>query len=263
MFEKYDTPIPDIEALLRRLDFSISGEMEKNLDNLNGLIYAWQTHIPFEDLNPSYYKRKVSLEIPDLFEKIVREKRGGYCFEMNGLFERMLKDLGYEAYSVYCRIVNGSEELRPCSHRGVIVKLENLLYYCDVGYGGPQPPGAVPVMDGHSLDIHGEVFETEKYDENWWLLKRVNSAGAWEAVLHFNLQPVFPVDFLPMNFYCSNDPEGLFVQHRIVNLRTENGAKSIMDEVYKVRDKDSITSYPIKSDEEFLRILKTEFGMTL
>ena len=77
MYEPYDLPFPDPDAYLARI--GITERPEPTAENLDRLVYAHLTHVPFEDLNQSVFGRPISLKTADLFEKIVVQKRGGYC----------------------------------------------------------------------------------------------------------------------------------------------------------------------------------------
>ena len=149
-------PIPDIAAYLKRI--GLSEAPPRLLDGLNALIWAHQTHVPFEDLNTSWLRLPVSLEIPALYDKVVLRRRGGYCYELNALFTRLLLDLGFDARSVFCRVVRGRDFLPPCAHRAVVVALEGRLYFCDVGFGGPMPAGALQIADGAGGTCAGNTF---------------------------------------------------------------------------------------------------------
>ena len=84
-------PLPEREAYLKRIGYS--GGTEPTLDNLHALIRAHQTAVPFENLD-CVSRTPILLEVERLFDKIVLRRRGGYCFELNGLFMALLRDLG-------------------------------------------------------------------------------------------------------------------------------------------------------------------------
>ena len=184
MYEALNRPIPNLSGYLKRI--GLSGAPSADLAGLNALIWAHQTHIPFEDLNTSWLHLPVSLEIPALYDKVVVRRRGGYCYELNALFTRLLLDLGFDARSVFCRVVRGRDFLPPCAHRAVVVALEGKLYFCDVGFGGPMPAGALEIADGVGQDVRGEYFCIDRFDDYWWTVSRNASAGVREAVLQFN-----------------------------------------------------------------------------
>lgn len=277
MYEELTFPIPDAAAFLRRLGLEENALQGLSVrEQLNTLIWAYQTHIPFEDLNSSCLHQPTTLGIPELFDKMVTRERGGFCFEMNGLFTRLLQDLGFSARSVFCRILRGKDFLPPCTHRGIIVEDEDRLYYCDVGYGGPQPAGTVLIEDGAESENHGEIFRTDRYDPWWWTLSRTTSAGETEQVLQFRTEPMDAVEFVPVNYYCSTDPGMVFVKRVMLNLRTEKGSVSIdgtsagtdlekgtCDCTLTVNEGGCRTVTPLADKEAFLKALKDHFGIML
>lgn len=261
MYELMNVPIPDVTGYLKRL--GMDEAPAANPEGLNALIWAHQTTVPFEDLNTSLLKRPVSLEIPALYEKIVEKRRGGYCFELNALFARLLLDLGFDAHQVFCRVVRGRDFLPPCLHEGIAVTIDNRKYFCDVGFGGPMPGGALPIEDGWSGEIHGDAFRIDRFDENWWTMFRRTSGGEWERVLQFNTFPQIPQEFLTVNYRCASDPDSIFVKQVLVNLRTEDGALSVTDDRFTLRAGGEART-EIIADEAALRvILLKHFGISL
>ena len=261
MYELMNAPIPDLSEYLRRLGLEASPRV--NPEGLNALIWAHQTHVPFEDLNTGLLGRPVNLEIPALYEKVVAQRRGGYCFELNALFVRLLKDLGFDARQVFCRVVRGRDFLPPCLHEGIVVALEGRLYFCDVGFGGPMPAGALRIEDGFGETIRGESFRIERFDDYWWTISRAASDGRWEAILQFNTFPQQPQEFLAVNQKCAGDPDSLFVKQVLVNLRTERGALSVTGDQFTRRADGKAVTENIPDDAALHRILKEHFGIAL
>lgn len=259
MYESTNQPIPDLSAYLKRL--GLTGAPPLSLDGLNALILAHQTHVPFEDLNTSWLRLPVSLEIPALYDKVVLRRRGGYCYELNALFTRLLIDLGFDARSVFCRIVRGRDFLPPCAHRAVVVALAGELYFCDVGFGGPMPAGALHIADGAGRDVCGEFFRVDRFDDYWWTVSRETSAGEREAVLQFNTFPQTPQEFIAANMKSALDPESIFVKQLLVNLRTEDGALSITDDTFTVHRGGEAQTRPIADEADLRRLLREHFGI--
>ena len=251
--------IPDASKYLERI--GLSAAPSPDLDGLNALIWAHQTHVPFEDLNTSLLKQPVSLEIPALYDKVVLRRRGGYCYELNALFTRLLLDLGFDARSVFCRVVRGRDFLPPCAHRAVVVALHGRLYFCDVGFGGPMPAGALEIADGAGRDVRGECFCIDRFDDYWWILSRNTSAGVREAVLQFNTFPQTPQEFIAANMKSALDPESIFVKQVLVNLRTEDGALSITDDMFTVYRNGEARTARIEDGAALRRILRERFGI--
>ena len=128
MYSAFTAPLPDMAAYLHRI--GIREDMLKpTKENLDRLIYAQLTHVPFENLTVYREKACPNLEIPALFDKIVTRRRGGYCFELNALFYALLQAVGYDVYPVACRIRYGFDMLRPLSHRASVVTIDGKKYY--------------------------------------------------------------------------------------------------------------------------------------
>ena len=260
MYETMNQPIPDLAGYLERI--GLNAAPARDLDGLNALIWQHQTRVPFEDLNTSRLRAPVPLDIPALFDKIVVKRRGGYCYELNALFTRLLIDLGFDARRVFCRVVRGRDFLPPCAHQGVVVALADGLYFCDVGFGGPMPAGALKIEDGRGADVRGEFFRIDRFDEYWWTMSRDDSRGRREAVIQFNTFPQLPQEFLAANMKAAMDPESLFVRQLLVNLRTEDGALSITDDRFIERRAGETRTEVIPDDDALIRILRERFGMT-
>lgn len=261
MYETMNQPVPDIAAYLGRIGLGEAPSVD--LAGLNALILAHQTHVPFEDLDVFLLKRPLSLEIPALFDKVVLKRRGGYCYELNALFTRLLLDLGFDARSVFCRVVRGRDFLPPCAHRGIVVALEDGLYFCDVGFGGPMPAGAVPVEDGGRAVVDGERFGVDRFDGDWWTLSRQTSGGEWEKVLQFNAFPQQPQEFLAANWWSETHPSSLFVNRLLVNLRTRKGSRSITGDAFTLREDGRTTTVGIPDRDALRSILHEQFGIDI
>ena len=256
--DELHVPLPDVDTYLARI--GISERPAVNLENLDLLIRQQQYMVPFEDLDSFVRKQRVSIEIPALYEKIVTNRRGGYCFELNTLFAQLLEDLGFDVYMIFCRIVRGRTDIRPCLHCAMIVTLPDGAYFCDVGYGGPMPGGAVKVEDGFERTILGEHFGIAKDDEYWWTLWRTTSSGEAEDVLQFNLFPQTRSEFIPANAFCSG-PEAIFTKMLMINRRTETGHVSITDKTFRIEDGDRVTDEIIEGEEQLAGILSKYFGL--
>ena len=279
MYENYSAPLPDADAYLERIGIGRRADPDRAF--LDSLIYAHQTHIPFEDLDCWKYKKPISLEIPALFDKIVVKKRGGFCFELNRLFGQALNDLGFRAYTVFCRILYLKDELPPCTHCANIVYLEGRPYFCDVGFGGPQPPYAVPVTDEPEA-VHGDsgiqrasaaahsdpgtlanVFRTRRIDDIWFTLSRTNAKGEEEDILQFSLIPQTPQEFIPACRFCSEGRDAVFAKTLMAGLLTENGSLNITDNVFTEREGCDISRTVLETWEEQAAVLREKFGIRL
>ena len=257
MFEEYDRPLPDLDAWLARI--GLYRRESPCLDYLNRILKAHQLAVPFENLTPYDEGRQVSLEIPALFDKIVKRRRGGYCFELNGLLCRALQDLGFDASSCMVRIVRGKNFIGPIMHRGIIVRLEDGEYYCDVGNGGHQPEGAVLIRDG-AESRWKEGFRVRRMNEWWWELA-VEGENGWEPYVQFYTMPQHPVDFIALNEKCSGNPASTFVQRHFLHRRTPDGSVFLMNRSFS-RVRGGVRSdEELQSVDELRKVLEEDFGL--
>ena len=244
-----------------------------SLELLNRLVEAHQKKIPFEDIDVYQQKLPLSLEVQDLYKKIVEKKRGGYCFEMNGLFISLLQTLGYDAWSCYCRVVRGRAGWRAVSHRGNLVQIENRLYFCDVGFGGPMPSGAILLESGLHQRIGQEEYWPVEAEHGWWALMRMKkgeqddfdsqSESGEQMELMFELTMADPLDFLPLNAYVSERPEAVFRQKFMVNMRTDKGYKGISDMVFTVKEDGVVNCFEMEDEQDRKEVLEKHFGIYL
>ena len=256
MFQIEYAPLPAVQPYLERIHYN--GNICPTLETLNALIYAHQCSVPFETLDCSDYKKKVSLDVEHLYEKVVIHRRGGYCFELNGIFMALLRALGFDAYSCYCRTATRGTIAKPINHRGILVRLDGILYFCDVGFGGPMPPFAVRVCETKQT-VRNETYWAERLkDDGWYLLRRYSGSGITDNgedqnqeknVMVFSCFAALAGDFEPISREFSSSSDSLFTKERRISLRTENGYISLNNRTFTVCDNRKTTSRDIPEEE--------------
>lgn len=260
MYEELYVPLPNIEEYLKRI--GAKRPEKANLESLNNLIYANQCSVPFENLDIIELKKRINLGTEALYDKIVVRKRGGYCFELNGLFLALLKVCGFDAYSCLCRIRRGRDFIPPSLHRGILVHLDGELWFCDVGYGGPMPGGALLVEDGFEATYYGQTFGITAADSYWWTI-RYGSGKDVERIMEFTIMPQDAVEFLAPNEYSSRNETSIFCSTRVVNKRTPTGSVSIVGDLFTEIKDGNREEKKIQSPKELDQILKHHFGLAL
>jgi len=277
MNEPLYTPLTEeqIDKYLARLEMERPEALTK--EYLDKLVLNHQTHVAFENIDVCHYERPISLNIADLFNKIVERGRGGYCFELNGLFVKLLQGLGYDAYSSPCRM--GDPKFPgPVMHRGNVVNLDGKKLFCDVGFGGPMPPGAIEFVEGVRQVVDGETFWVEQVDDYWWQLKRMTKGtsetggvGPYDPatidlirevdVMRISTAEWYAPDFLAPNRSCGEGPNARFRGRVMVSLRTPTGSKGLSDDMFTVIENGVRTRTPITKDQ-IPGILKEHFNIT-
>ena len=261
MYDKLYSPIPDIRAYLNRLQ--VDAPEQTDFEYLDNLIYIHQQKVVFENMDSYEFHKPVSLEIPAVFEKVVTNHRGGYCFELNTLFTQLLKDLGYHAYGCMGRIVRNKTEVPPVLHRVNVVELDGKKYFYDVGFGGPMPAGLLLIEDGFSRTMHGETYHMKKTDEYWWTVSRTTSSGEIENVLQFYPMPQHNVTFIPNNEYCGCCPDSIFTQIPFLNRRTADGSIGVMGNTLTIIENGTVTKTEIHDKHELYEIMEKYFELKL
>ena len=221
------------------------------------------------------FHRPIKLGIPDLFEKIIVGNRGGYCFELNALLDALLQDAGVKTMACLGRSLKDRGYVYPILHRGIIVTLGDGRYIAEVGYGGPTPACATPLVDGAELESCGQVFRVELHDGGWWHViyrgTAARLAAARERGENVAPTPVFALldapaaltDCVPLSYYCSTHPDSVFTQWRMVNRRTEDGNVSITKDQFVRVTPEGKETRTVESEEEFRALLEEYFGIVL
>lgn len=248
-----------IAAYLQRMGFTGTPRVSKEC--LDELVYQHQCHVPFECLDTYHTEAFIPLDKDSLYEKIVTRRRGGFCFELNGLFVLLLRGLGFDAFSVACRVAVNRTDLGNISHRATMVRLDGKEYIVDVGLGGPMAAFAVELSEERQTG-HGETYWVEDAPGDWKLICRLNDQQERHPTVLFAPVALVPKDFEPFCHYMLLNPECVFRIKRTVNLRTPDGSRNIADSTLSVRTGDNKTVREF-DEKEFPSILSSYFGMEI
>lgn len=249
----------EIRNYLERIDFSGTPEVSKAC--LDELTYLHQCHVPFECLDTYQTDVMIPLDKDSLYDKIVTRHRGGFCFELNGLFCLLLRGLGFEAYSVMCRVVANRTMLGNIAHRATLVTLEGRRYLVDVGFGGPMAAFAVELSEKRQSG-HGETYWVEDAPGGWHLVCRLDENGERKTTILFHTAVLVPNDFSTFCTAMLLNPECVFRIRRTVNRRTSDGNIGIENNILSIRDKNGKTEREF-SENEFPKILRSQFEMEI
>ncbi len=245
----------DIQAYLARIGYT--GTAEPTKENLSRIIRCHLETVPFENLDscPNCYPLSNDPEV--LFDKVVNHRRGGVCFELNGLFYELLKALGYDCYPVEARLRNGI-----LSHEGILVTFDGVQYYCDVGCGGPVPKDLMRMDTEDEQLIYGNRFRMRR-DGLQTHIQRLSESG-WGNMVSFVNSPCIPGDFTARLYYYGMYPNSPFVTIRKVNICLPcGGYVSIENSRMTTCRNGVITQQELETEEAFHQALKTEFGLNL
>ncbi|MCL1787689.1 MAG: arylamine N-acetyltransferase [Defluviitaleaceae bacterium] len=248
-----------IDAYLARIGFE--GVPRLDFDTLHTLQRQHLQTIPYENLD-ILQGIPLSLDIDDLFEKIVLRRRGGYCFELNALFAWLLRSLGFEVTDYFARFLLNEPEIPMRRHHVLGVSFGSEAYLCDVGVGLLIPRMPIPLAAGAVSKQNDECYKLEKEDFFGYVLYELKAEG-WRQLYSFTTELQLPVDFVATSFYCENFPESIFRNVKMVHIFTEDGRKSMTDDELRVFSSSGVEVIPIATKAEETRILKWHFGIDL
>jgi N-hydroxyarylamine O-acetyltransferase len=215
----------DVEAYLERI--GLDGVARPSLAEVHT---AHGTGIPFEALDP---QRGVpnSLDEDDLQRKLVRERRGGYCFEQNLLLAAALEALGFDEVELYlARVLRGgaAAPLRPRSHLLLKVRADGADWHADVGFGSGTLLEPLPWGPGEEHEQAGWRYRVVEADPEYVL--RGYEDGGWSDLYSFLPHPVPKIDVETINWWTSTHPSSAFVAGLLVSRQWPDGRRLVLSD---------------------------------
>ncbi|MGD9163640.1 MAG: arylamine N-acetyltransferase [Chromatiales bacterium] len=247
-----------LDAYCDRIGFS--GELARDLKTVSGLMRHQLSTVPFENLDVQAGK-VVSLIPEEIVAKIIQHRRGGYCYEVNGLFAMALGALGVPYQFIACRPLI-YPVLRPRTHMALIVRIEDEPWLCDLGFGSYGIRAPLRLADaGKEIRQGNDTFMLEQPTDHDYLLKAYVE-GQWANQYSFDLWPQQWVDFTPANYLNSSHPDSLFVQKLVVLKQHSNGRTTLFGNRLKHVNGDRSQVRMLREDEVGT-VLRETFGLTL
>jgi N-hydroxyarylamine O-acetyltransferase len=248
----------DLDAYRARLRYF--GEIQPDAATLCALHLAHITSIPFENVNPQL-GRPVPLDVPSLETKLVRDLRGGYCFEQNGLFAAVLEELGFNLTRLAARVRLGATRVLPRTHMLLLVECEGVSWICDVGFGGWGLLEPLPLEPGREVQ-HGAWTMRLLGDEEYWVLLCLD-CPAGPDLYAFTLEPQQPIDYEPANHYCATHPNSRFVQTFTVQLPRSSARTILRGRELTVFEPSGAMHTTVFHGDELFQEIEARFGLAL
>lgn len=197
----------DLDSYLQRIGYA--GGRTPTLEVLRDVVWHHSTTIPFENLNP-FLDLPVRLDRSSLEQKLVKERRGGYCFEHNGLLHAALEALGFRVTGLAARVLWGAPEdaLTSRGHMLLRVDLDSGPHLVDVGFGGMTLTGVLRLETDVEQPTPHEPFRLVERGGDY--LAQAKVGDEWRTTYRFDLQPQYAVDYEISNYYLSTHPQSHF-----------------------------------------------------
>ena len=248
----------DIKRYLERINYV--DPVDPTFEVLSKLQVMHLLNVPFENLDIHNNKK---IDLTNLFDKIVNRKRGGFCYELNGLFYELLHEIGFTVKMVSARVYDGKEDYSPeFDHMALIVKIKNDNYLVDVGFG---EFSFCPITIALNKDTNdpGGIFRIETFNENYTVVKKKNCDGKFIPEYIFSEKKRQVNEFYTRCKYHQTNPASHFTQKRVCSLPTKSGRITLTADVLKITKDGEVTVKKLHSEQEVQQELWNYFGIKL
>jgi N-hydroxyarylamine O-acetyltransferase len=235
----------NVDEYLERIAYR--GSREPTLETLRGLHGAHLLSVPFENLD-IHWGQPIVLDTGRLYDKIVRRRRGGFCYELNGVFALLLNALGFRVTLLSAGVARDAGGFGPdFDHLALRVELDS-AWLADVGFGESFDPVPFdgPASGEYRIEPEGEAFALFRGK-----LPRY----------HFTLQPRDLSDFAGMCRYHQTSPASSFTQRPLVSQATAGGRVTLTNTRLIITSGTGRKEYPVQGQDEFDSLCQKHFGM--
>ena len=250
----------NIQTYLNRISYK--EQLTVTAQTLRHLQFSHLTTVPFENLS-IHAGEPITLAPHALFNKIVQRRRGGFCYEANGLFAALLRALGFEVRLLSAGVANKEGVFGPpFDHMALLVELAD-RWLVDVGFGDsflwPLP------IDKRDTQEQGRFSYRILPSGNQLLLQRRDSnSSEWQPQYRFTLQAYNFPDYADMCRYHQESPESPFTQRRICSRATLDGGRlTLRDNTLITTSPDGTKQQKLLGDSEYTAVLHEQFGIVM
>ena len=248
----------DVAAYLERIGYS--GDISPSSETLRQLHRAHLFSIPFENLDISL-GRPILVEEDSILRKIVEQRRGGFCYELNGAFAALLRELGFQVTLLSARVARANGGEGPeFDHLTLRVDLET-PWLADVGFGDSYVEPLRLEGGTEQTDPAGtfRLFE----DGSRWHMQKKEADGNWKAQYSFSPQPRILKEFGGMCHFHQTSPKSSFTQSRICSRATPEGRVTLSEMKLIVTRGGEREERILSSETERIHALQEHFGVIL
>ncbi|MFP4347224.1 MAG: arylamine N-acetyltransferase family protein [Desulfococcaceae bacterium] len=246
----------DLSAYLKRIGYR--GDLSPTLPVLEAIHLAHATHIPFENLD-ILSGRSIRIDLSSIVDKLVRRKRGGYCFEQNLLLYAVLRKLGFEVTPLAARVRYRTEQMRPRTHMLLKVAIDGVSWLTDVGFGAEGLMRPLRLAPDEPARQFAWTYRLVDENEHWVL--QSHREGSWIDLYAFSLEPQEWIDYHMANYYTSTHPDSMFVQILIAQHTQPEARRFLRNYELITDDGQTVSSRTLVDDGELLKVLDQVFGL--
>jgi N-hydroxyarylamine O-acetyltransferase len=248
----------NIDAYLKRINYS--GSLEPTAETLRALQVAHLFAVPFENLS-IHAGEPIVLNEDALFGKIVENRRGGFCYEANGLFASLLRALGFEVAMLSAGVATRDGGFGPdFDHMTLMVTLAE-RWLVDVGFGDSflEPL----LLDSRDEQVQGTRAFRIIEDNSRLILQRRDAGGDWVPQYRFTLQPHTFADYEQMCHFHQTSPESHFTKAPLCSLATADGRITLTGLRLITTSIQQRSEHPLADRDSFDHTLRDRFGIVM
>ena len=249
-------PTMDSGAYLDRIGYR--GALEPTASVLTSLHRAHLLSIPFENLDIPL-GREIELSLASFYDKIIRRRRGGFCYELDGLFGWLLGQLGFRVALLSGRVYTGDRPGPEFDHMVLLITMKERMI-ADVGFGDSFMD---PIALGPGEHVQGGVTYRLTGSATVRVLERRRQGGQWEPQYDFSLTPRRLEEYAPMCRHQQTSPDSVFTRKSVCSLATPDGRITLSNGRLIVTSGDQRQEGGIEGAEEYRALLRTRFGIEL
>jgi arylamine N-acetyltransferase len=254
----------DLTGYFDRIDYH--GAAEPTLEVLQDLVTAHIRSIPFENLDPAMGVPVDDLGPEALTDKLVHRRRGGYCYEQNGLMGYVLAEVGFRVRRLAGRVVwmrPPGAPLPAPTHTVLAVTFPGSAgsYLVDVGFGGQTLTSPIRFETGNAQQTTHEPYRLD--DRGDGLVLQSLIAGEWRPLYDFSTRTQPEIDLKLGSWYVSTHPSSQFVTGLMVALVTADARYNLLGRDLTVHRKDGSEKIRLGDAAEVVETLRGRFGINI
>lgn len=202
---------------------------------------------------------EIFLESEKIFEKVVTQNLGGYCFEHNALLYEALKTLGFKVRLLLAKVLNNMDVDAPRTHRVTLLEFQGENYLIDVGFGALSPREPLKLDALYAEDAPFRIIK----ENNAQYRVQIENKKNYFTLYKFDLHTYTHADCIMGNFYSSNYKDAVFVNNLVVSLIKPELTLSLRNRLYHRIYKDKKETINIQNSSQLQKIINEEFQIPL
>jgi len=243
-----------VESYLERISYT--GGLAPTLFNLNQLHLAHLQTVPFENLDITL-GRRIVLELSATLDKIVNQKRGGFCYELNSAFAWLLREIGFKVKLLSARTYDGKTLNPDFDHLLLLVGTDQPVI-ADVGFGDSF---LLPMIPGEPGCFQFDRYYRLLNNEDKWVLQQRHGAGDWTSQYIFDMKPHPLHHFNSMCEFQQTSKSSIFTRKTVCSRATKRGRITYANGRYIQSENGYEEEFTVENKTDLDNVLRNQFGI--